>query len=241
MDMMSMNQAFETMLAFLQQFQDRGPFEDSGVLLAKLYEVNPTKRDDEGTDLWQEWCFCTQQTLQFSGSPNTFPILELARLPLERQKVSLDTSVTILQAYLTTYLFLARQYYAIKDEVEAKEKVSGVFYLMSNMDLGTRMQLGFSEYVVPADPAYWGDWMRSVQHVLLPDTQENQQLVSDLISHPENFLGKGSWGEDWYARLLPDGRQLWAEVYDGRFQCAGIRHTPIAFDPYEGLSTPLHP
>ena len=241
MDTMTMNQAFETMLWFIQQFQDRGPFEDTHVLLATLYAVNTTSSDDEQAGLWQEWCFCTQQTLQFLGPPNEFPILELAQLPLDGQKVSLDTYVTILQAYLTTYLFLARQYYAIKDEVEAKELESGIFYLISSMDLGTRMQLGFSPYVVPADPAYWGDWMRSVQHVLLPDTQENQQLVSDLISHPENFLGKGPWREDWYARLLPDGRQLWAEVYDGHFQCAGIRHTPIAFDPYEGLSTPLHP
>ena len=94
---------------------------------------------------------------------------------------------------------------------------------------------------MPADPAFWSDWMGSIQKVLLPDTPENQMLVHDLITHNENFLGIGPWEEECYARLLSDGRQLWAELYHGKLSCAGIRQTPVRFDPRTRLSTPQHP
>ena len=96
---------------------------------------------------------------------------------------------------------------------------------MSSMDLGTWMNIGLWPDPVPADPAYWSDWMASVQKVLLPDTPENQQLVQDLLTHQEHFLGKGRWGE----------------VYGGKLQCAGIRRIPVEFDSRTGLSTPQHP
>ncbi len=235
MDTMSVRQAFEAMTWFVKQFQDRGPFEDTGSLLHALNRVSAANTDDEGMDLWREWRRCVQKTLQFSGPPNRFPLFELGQASWDEQEVSQDLALTILQAYEATQLFLYRQYLKIKVDT------GGIFYLISSMDLGTRMNLGLWPDPVPADPAYWSDWMASVQKVLLPDTPENQQLVSDLITHQEHWLGKGPWGEEWYARLLPDGRQVWAEVYGGKLQCAGIRRTPVPFDARTGLSTPEHP
>jgi hypothetical protein len=234
MDTMSVRQAFEAMTWFVKQFQDRGPFEDTGSLLHALNRVSAANTD-EGVDLWREWRQCVQKTLQFSGEPNEFPLFELGQASWNEEEVSSDSSLTILQAYEAAQLFLYRQY------LKTKVDDGGIFYLMSNMDLGTRMNLGLWPDLIPADPAYWSDWMASVQKVLLPDTLENRQLVYDLIMHQENFLEKGPWGEEFYARLLPDGRQLWAEVYGGELRCAGIRRTPVVFDSRTGLSTPQHP
>jgi len=138
MDTMTIYQAFETMVWFIKQFQDRGPFEDTGSLLHVLNQVGVANDDNETRALWEEWCI-------------------------------------------------------------------------------------------------------SVQKVLLPDTLENQLLVHNLITHNENFLGIGPFGEECYARLLSDGRQLWAEVYHGKLTCAGIRLTPVTFESGTGLSTPQHP
>jgi hypothetical protein len=235
MDTMSVRQAFEVMTWFVKQFQDRGPFEDTGSLLHALNRVSAANADGEGMHLWREWCRCVQKTLQFSGQPNEFPLFELGQASWDEQEVCSDLFLTILQAYEATQLFLYRQY------LKTKIDDGGIFYLMSNMDLGTQMNLGLWPDLVPADPVYWSDWMASVQKVLLPKTPENQRLVQDLLTHQEHFLGKGPWGEEWYARPLPDGRQLWAEVYGGKLQCAGIRRIPVEFDSRTGLSTPRHP
>jgi len=235
MDTMTIKQAFDIMVWFIKQFQDRGPFEDTGSLLHTLNQVSAANKDDEGTSLWQEWRVCVQKTQQFSGQPNEFPLFELAQASWDEREAFPDIPLTIIQAYEATHLFLYRQY------LKTKVDDGGLFFLVSNMDLGVRMDLGLWPYPIPADPAFWGDWMGSVQKVLLPDTPEHQLLVQDLITQQKNFLGKGPWGEEWYARLLSDGRQLWAEVSKGKLRCAGIRRTPVAFDPRIGLSTPQHP
>jgi hypothetical protein len=235
MDMMNVRQAFEAMTWFIKQFQDRGPFEDTGTLLDALQRVTSADTDSEGADLWREWCQCAHKTLQCSEQPNEFPLFELGQALQDEQEESSASSLTILQAYEATQLFLYRQY------LKTKVDDGGILYMVANMDLGTRKKPDFWLDFMPADPAYWSDWMASVQKILLPDTPENQWLVSDLIKHQENCLGKGPFGEEWYARLLPDGRQLWAEVYGGELQCAGMRRTPVPFDATTGLSTPQHP
>ena len=235
MDTMTIHQAFVSMVGFIKQFQERGPFEDTGSLLHDLNQVGVANDDNEPRVLWEEWCISVQKTQQFSGQPNEFPLFELGQGAWDELEASSENPLTILQAYMATHLFLYRQYLKMKVED------GGLFFLISNMDLGTRMDLGLWPYPIPADPAFWSDLMGSVQKVLLSDTLENQLLVYDLITHNENFLGIGPWGEEWYARLLSDGRQLWAEVYHGKFRCAGIRQTPGAFESGTGLSTPQHP
>jgi hypothetical protein len=71
--------------------------------------------------------------------------------------------------------------------------------------------------------------------------EDTGSLLHDLITYIENFLGIGPFGEECYARLLSDGRQLWAEVYHGKLTCAGIRQTPVVFEDGTGLTTPQHP
>lgn len=235
MDTMTIHQAFETMVWFLKQFQDRGPFEDIAFLLRILNRVRAGNNDDDALALWEEWRISVKKTQHFSGQPNEFPLFELEQTSWDVREAFPDLPLTIMQAYEATQLFLYRQY--LKTKVED----GGLFFLVSNMDLGVRMDFGLWPYPIPADPAFWPDWMGSVQKVLLPDTPENQLLVQDLISHNENYLGEGPFGEEWYGLLLSDGRQLWAEVYHGKLQCAGIRRIPVAFDPRTGLSTPVHP
>jgi hypothetical protein len=90
------------------------------------------------------------------------------------------------------------------------------------------------------DPAAWSDWMACVQKVLMPDTPIIQEQLHSLINE-RNHLGTDSFGNDWYAQLLPDGKQLWANVRSSELQYAGIRDVPRSFDPKVGLSSPSNP
>jgi len=92
-----------------------------------------------------------------------------------------------------------------------------------------------------ADPAFWGDWMKCVQRMLMPETPENRELLEQMVANRANYLGTDSYGTEWYAQLLPDGRQLWAHVWSGEISYGGIRTTPKSFDPKTGLSSPSSP
>jgi hypothetical protein len=140
MDMMSVCQAFEAMNWFVKQFQDQGPFEDTGALLHALYQASATNPNSESAAIWQEWRHCVNKTLSFSGPPNQFPLFELGRTGWDEQGLSSDRDLTILQAYEATQLFLYRQY------LKTNDNDGGIFYLVSNMDLSARMDLGLQPY-----------------------------------------------------------------------------------------------
>lgn len=93
----------------------------------------------------------------------------------------------------------------------------------------------------PGDPAAWDDWLECVQKVLMPDTPENRQRLEQLVAHPANFLGTDVWGDDWYAQLLPDGKQLWARTDQGNIKYGGVNETPAIFRPEAGLCGPSDP
>ncbi|HVB73849.1 MAG TPA: hypothetical protein VNE38_09860 [Ktedonobacteraceae bacterium] len=139
--------------------------------------------------------------------------------------------LTVRQAFDAMVQFLEGWYQLTHSE--------GVGNLLSGLDLAWRDPATGERWT--ADPALWDDWMRSVQKVLFPDTPENHQRLETLITEQQNYLGKDSWGNDWYARLLPDGKQLWACVRSGMVQYGGMRNTPKSFDPRVGFSSPGSP
>ena len=136
-------------------------------------------------------------------------------------------TLTIRQAFDAMVHFLERQY--------ALDKSDDIGTLLSSLSL----QIWADD--MTADPAAWDDWMESVQKVLMPDTPENRRLLEMLVSHRGNHLGTDMYGNEWYAEMLPDGRQVWAKVRNSEIKYGGIRRTPKSFDPKKGLSSPNDP
>jgi len=136
-------------------------------------------------------------------------------------------TLTIRQAFDAMVHFLERQY--------ALDKSDEIGTLLSSLSL----QIWADD--TTADPAAWEDWMESVQKVLMPDTPENRRLLEMLVSNRGNHLGTDMYGNEWYAEMLPDGRQVWAKVRNGEIKYGGIRRTPKSFDPKKGLSSPNDP
>jgi hypothetical protein len=140
-------------------------------------------------------------------------------------------TLTIRQAYDAMFCFLEHWY--------RLTKADAIGALLSNMQL-LRLVGPTTGEQSTADPAMWDDWMTCVQSVLFPDTPENRQLLVELVAAQENLLGTVE-GSQWYARLLPDGRQVWAVARNGMIQYGGIREHPKAFNPLTGLSSPDNP
>ena len=136
-------------------------------------------------------------------------------------------TLTIRQAFDAMVHFLERQY--------ALDKSDDIGTLLSSLSL----QIWADD--TTADPAAWDDWMESVQKVLMPDTPENRRLLEMLVSNRGNHLGTDMYGNEWYAEMLPDGRQVWAKVRNGEIKYGGIRRIPKSFDPKKGLSSPNDP
>lgn len=140
-------------------------------------------------------------------------------------------TLTIQQAYDAMICFL-EHWSQLKPSDEIAVLLGGLHLNWVDPSTGERWS---------GDPAFWDDWMRCVQSILYPDTPENRQRLEELISEPGNHLGKDSWGNDWYATILPDGKQLWATVRNGELQYGGLRQQPKSFNPSYGLSSPENP
>jgi|GEM_PF-1470124 len=73
------------------------------------------------------------------------------------------------------------------------------------------------------------------------DTPENRQLILDLVKNFANFQTKGEFDKLWFGEILPDNRQLWAEVRNNIITNCGINEEPRECDSRRGYSNPNKP
>lgn len=64
----------------------------------------------------------------------------------------------------------------------------------------------------------------------LLDTPENRKLITETANELENYLGTDKYGNENYAKILPDGSQIWVMVRNGTIQNAGKNLKPRIFD-----------
>lgn len=71
-----------------------------------------------------------------------------------------------------------------------------------------------------------GHIFRDAAGHLAEDTAENRQLLTETANNQANYIYTSSTGVSSYRQILPDGRQVWAEVYDGSITNGGINDVP---------------
>ncbi|MFN3548660.1 MAG: hypothetical protein ACK4U0_14325 [Mesorhizobium sp.] len=69
------------------------------------------------------------------------------------------------------------------------------------------------------------------------DTPSNRELLLSTY-RPAHLLGRDRFGNAWYARNLPDGRQVWVQCRGDRIRNGGVNAVPRQFHILTGLSKP---
>lgn len=75
----------------------------------------------------------------------------------------------------------------------------------------------------------------------LIDTPTNRELLINVASKAENFLGSDQFGNQWHAKILQNGQQIWTSSRSNVIRNGGINATPRDFNPLTGLSRSTRP
>lgn len=67
------------------------------------------------------------------------------------------------------------------------------------------------------------------------DTPVNRARLRDTVV-TEHLLGTDRYGNMWYARRLPDGRQIWVSLRDGVILNGGVNKKAHVFSRIAGLT-----
>jgi hypothetical protein len=66
------------------------------------------------------------------------------------------------------------------------------------------------------------------------DTPANEQLLRETAGNSANKVGTRPGGVDVYVTELPDGSQVWVEVFKGEITNGGVNDVPRVWDPGKG-------
>ena len=69
----------------------------------------------------------------------------------------------------------------------------------------------------------------------IPDTPENRALLENIANDAENFRGIDKYGNEWYTKILENGREVWVESRNGNIFEGGINEIPKSWNPNTGL------
>ena len=56
-----------------------------------------------------------------------------------------------------------------------------------------------------------------------------------------NYLGKDKYGNEWYAKILSTGKQVWVQVRNGKICNGGINQKPRQFNTQTGFASLIVP
>ena len=93
---------------------------------------------------------------------------------------------------------------------------------------------GSGTNIIPDNDSVTGHIFRDAEgHI--PDTPENRALLENIANDMVNFRGTDKYGNEWYTKILEDGREVWGESRNGNIFDGGINANPKPWNPETGL------
>ena len=68
----------------------------------------------------------------------------------------------------------------------------------------------------------------------ISDIPGNRALLEDVANNSNNFRGIDKYGNEWYTKVLENGKQVWVQVRNGNIFEGGINEVPKLWDPSTG-------
>ena len=72
----------------------------------------------------------------------------------------------------------------------------------------------------------------------IEDNKENRSLLEDVANDSRNYVGSDNYGNQWYSKVLPNGKQVWVQVRNNTIQNGGINDPPLQWNNGTGYSNP---
>jgi hypothetical protein len=69
----------------------------------------------------------------------------------------------------------------------------------------------------------------------IADTPENRAILLEVANDPGDSLPADRYGNEWSARILSDGTQVWTQARNGKLVNGGVNATPRLFNSQTGL------
>ena len=64
----------------------------------------------------------------------------------------------------------------------------------------------------------------------LEDTPHNRKMLAETFSK-ENLVGIDEWGKQIFAKIQPDGKESWLNVFNGKIKSGGLNLQPRYLKP----------
>lgn len=83
---------------------------------------------------------------------------------------------------------------------------------------------------------------KNIQHIFkdrpghITDTPTNRKIITDITTDVKNYLGTDQYGNHWFAKILDNGQQAWAQTRNGIIRNCGLNAIPNTYNPVSGLS-----
>ena len=132
---------------------------------------------------------------------------------------------SIVQSYFAAWIYYEEAYKAYEKEKEAADAEAETISL--------DVKEGLNNHIPDNKSIICHIFRNAEGHVL--DSPQNRELLENVANDVDCFLGKDKYGNEWYAKILEDGRQVWVEVRNNVIFEGGINEIPKIWNPDTGF------